>query len=352
MTTSQSEPVKDLTPMLTIEVAISELKSIQSTTDVVTRFQNDLGVNELNALVLLKECLETGCTEKIASAMDEDVCFLSKWHTIVGKTPVLQMLSELSSSYRSAKAEFKNSTSFSNAQDEERSGHHFKPFMIFVDGSFRGFSLAVLRPSVPGAASSYSISLESYHRGPPKKKSGLIHQIFANHFKHAISGWAMFSSLRCVPSPQVLRQTTQFDVRVHYDINSEIHFLMLTLTEQFECVLKTGDVTRLVQWANAVACNVDRCTVFLWQRCQIEITARALGLGWVRLMISSARAHERYDLVAVVSVHELVSKLRASFGGLANASPRRESSEPLDQLDWPIVSEEINWIGDATEMQG
>lgn len=352
MTANQSNLMRDLNLVQTIGIAMAELTDLPSAADILARFQQEVGITELNALVLLQECLETGCTEKIASAMDEDVRFISKWQNIVGKALVLQELSERSSNYRSTKAEFRSSTSFLNAQHEERSGHHFKPFMIFVDGSFRGFSLAVLGPSVPGAAGSYSVSLKSSHRGQPKTESGLICQICSNHFERAISGWAMFSSLRCVPSPQVLRQSTQFDVRVHYDNNSEIHFSMLTLTENFECVLKTGDVTRLVRWANAVACNVDQCTVFLWQRCRIELTARALGLGWVRLMIRSAREHERYDLVAVVSVHEMVSKLIASFGGLANASHGGEHSEPSDPLAWPIVSEEINWVSDKSEMEG
>jgi len=49
----------------------------------------------------------------------------------------------------------------------------------------------------------------------------------------------------------------------------------------------------------------------------MELSAHSVAPGWVTLVVRSARAWERADLVAVVPVHELVSRLRGSFERLA-----------------------------------
>lgn len=354
MTTIQPDPLGRENVIPIVEAAMTELENLPTSANILERIQSQGGMTELDALVLLRECFEEGCTDKIASALAEDVRFGSKWQNVQGKVQVLEYLGESVSRRKSAEVEDgKNFSGFSE-EDEKRRDRVYKPLMIFVDGDFRGFSLADIGPSVPGASCSYSASLDSHPGERPKTVNGLIKQISFNHFERKISGWAMFSTLRCVPSPDVLRLVTQLDVRVTAGSPGEIDFTICTRTDSFECVLQAGDVDRLVRWAHAVVSGVDRCTVFLWQRCQIELTARTLTPGWVRLTIRSARSYERHDLTAIVSVHELVTKLRAAFEALARASSKDRSwlesmglewvNDPsFDQLAWPVVHAEQVW---------
>lgn len=355
MTTIQPDPWGCVNVIPIIEVAMTQLENLPTSANILERIQSQGGITELDALVLLRECFEEGCTDKIASALAEDVCFLSKWQNVQGKVHVLEYLGE--SVLRGKSAEVEDGKNFSgfSEEDEKRRDRVYKPLMIFVDGDFRGFSLADIGPSVPGASCSYNASLDSHPRDRPKTVNGLIKQISFNHFESEISGWAMFSTLRCVPSPDVLRLVTQLDVRVTAGSPGEIDFTICTRTDSFECVLQAGDVDRLVRWAHAVVSGVDRCTVFLWQRCQIELTARTLMPGWVRLTIRSARSYERHDLTAIVSVHDLVSKLSAAFEALVRASSKDPScwecmgidgvnGESLDALGWPVVPAEQEWV--------
>ena len=96
-----------------------------------------------------------------------------------------------------------------------------------------------------------------------------------------------------------------------------IAFSIVTSTDRFACELRRGDALRLSLWANAVAWGVDHCGTDLWQRCKMELSAHSVAPGWVTLVARSARAWERADLVAVVSVHDLVSRLSGAFNRLA-----------------------------------
>jgi hypothetical protein len=80
-------------------------------------------------------------------------------------------------------------------------------------------------------------------------------------------------------------------------------------------------------------------------------------------MVRSAREFERYDLAAVVSVHDLILQLSNAFDGLAQASsqyldPKSRSShvsvhgESLDILNWPVVAAEEHWRKHESEMEG
>lgn len=349
--------------MSEIQKSITEVGNLPPVANILARFQSDAGITELGALVLLQDCFQEEGTDTIACVLSNDVRFLSKWHNISGKDAVLLKLSDLQSGNFLAKAEINKNISFPSLEDQDRLGDVFKPLMTFVDGEYRGFSLVVIGPEVPGANCSYSVSLESDLQDRPNVKTGLIKQIFFNHFKRSVSGLAMFASLRCIPSPEALRQVTQLQVKLIQGSGDEVTLSLYTCTEKFECFLQAGDLGRLVRWAHAVASGVDRCTALLWQRCQIELTARSLAPGWIRLMVRSARKYERYDLVAVVSVHDLITQLSTAFDGLAQASSQSMEREErsshsktygasLGILNWPVVPTEAHWRDHESEMEG
>ena len=153
--------------------------------------------------------------------------------------------------------------------------------------------------------------------GGKRSTQGRIHTISWLHFENMVSGYAGFASLNCVPSEAVLELVTKFDVLTVAAHDGRIAFSIVTSTDRFECELRRGDALRLSLWANAVAWGVDHCGTDLWQRCKMELSAHSVAPGWVTLVVRSARAWERADLVAVVSVHELVSRLRGAFNRLA-----------------------------------
>ena len=164
---------------------------------------------------------------------------------------------------------------------------------------------------------SFHVNVSNDLRGGNRSAQGRIHTISWLHFENMVSGHAGFASLNCVPSEAVLELVTRFDVLAAAGHEGRIALSIVTSTDRFECELRRGDALRLSLWANAVAWGVDHCGTDLWQRCKMELAAHSVAPGWVTLVVRSARAWERADLIAVVSVHELVSRLRGAFNRLA-----------------------------------
>lgn len=63
-----------------VEAALAELAKGPTVDDVRAKLQGGGAIGELEALVSLQHCLETGQTDLIALAVSEDVQFSGKWH--------------------------------------------------------------------------------------------------------------------------------------------------------------------------------------------------------------------------------------------------------------------------------
>ena len=300
-----------------VDEALDQLALAPTADRVRSKLVAGADINELEALLCLRHCLETCERDLVAMAMTDDVRLIGKWHQARGREEVLAALMERAEA-RAAERKRRIESGFAAAEaDDDDHGPALRSLIHFVDGRVSGYALSSLDEHNTRTSGSFHVNVDNDLPGGNRSTQGRIHTISWLHFENMVSGYAGFASMRCVPSAEVLELVTKFDVLAVAGHEGQIAFTIVTSTDRFECELRRGDALRLSLWANAVAWGVDHCGTDLWQRCKMELAAHSVAPGWVTLVVRSARAWERADLIAVVSVHELVSRLRGAFNRLA-----------------------------------
>jgi hypothetical protein len=299
-----------------VEEALDALASAPTAEFVRSRLVAGVDINELEALACLRHCLETSDPDLVAMAMTDDVQLIGKWHRARGREEVLAALMERAQA-RAAEKKRRVESGFAGKADDDDRGPALRTLIHFVDGRVSGFALSGLDERNTRTSGSFHLEVGNDLSGGERSTQGRIQTISWLHFENMVSGHAGFASMSCVPSAEVLDLVTGFDVLAAAGHEGRIAFSIVTGTDRFECELRRGDALRLSLWANAVAWGVDHCGTDLWQRCKMELCAHLVAPGWVTLVVRSARAWERADLIALVSVHDLVSRLRRAFNRLA-----------------------------------
>lgn len=160
-----------------VDEALDQLALAPTADRVRSKLVAGADINELEALVCLRHCLETCEPDLVAMAMTDDVRLIGKWHQARGREEVLAALMERAEA-RAGERKRRIESGFAAAKaDDDDHGPALRLLIHFVDGRVSGYALSSLDEHNTRTSGSFHVNVSNDLRGGNRSAQGRIHTI-------------------------------------------------------------------------------------------------------------------------------------------------------------------------------